>query len=157
MIPISIRAADIHRGPESQDYPMIISAIQHGMVGEVEEAFRLDEKALFPKRPYSKLNKTFTKKAAQALYTNLLQVVDCEMAVNPLDHDQAYGFVVYHKDILLWIYTKKMFRNEKIGSRLMEVAFSGKPATAIFHTAAMRHLWEKWNVKYNPVRLEEIL
>lgn len=72
------------------------------------------------------------------------------VACNPEDEEQTFGYIVFKDNMLYWIYTKYMFRNEKIGTRLMSEAFpefKEKPIKIFTVTYSISHLKDKWNLE----------
>jgi hypothetical protein len=97
------------------------------------------------------IDNNYATAANHSICTRLLKNCRTLVACDPADRDQTFGYIIYDNN-LHWIYVKYDFRSAYVGTRLMEAAFEDfiiKQIEYTIKTSAIRHLEEKWNLKYN--------
>lgn len=111
--------------------------------------------SLYSLEPYKRLPKDYFMAAQQALIQSLLTRSQVLIACDPNDLDQIYGYSVVKlaNSTLHWIFTKKLFRNMHVGTRLIEHMGDNEIACTQY-TPAMRAIAEKWNVTFDTSRLK---
>jgi hypothetical protein len=97
-----------------------------------------------------KVNESLLWASNMTLAQSVLRDASVLVAVDPANHEQTYGYVVYDDDLLLWIYTKIDYRNTHVATNLMRRAFPGfknKPIAITTTTYSISHYKDKWNLE----------
>lgn len=100
-----------------------------------------------------KRNKPFIQAASKALVVKLLDHCKALIACHPDYHDQIFGYLIYKDGNIFWVFTKKDFRREQVGTRLLLYAGLGPPVNCCFKTPAAERLVTKWNLTFDATPL----
>lgn len=148
------------REPQSSDIDFIYSTFVRSLTNQypwkakkIIDAF--DDKKIVR----DGIDKNWAVTSAHTMCTRLMRNCSILVACDPGDYDQTFGYIMFSDGVLHWLYSKYDFRKAGVATRLMENAFPNfkkNPIDYTIKTSAIRHLVEKWKLRFNSHHLTRL-